>query len=98
METKLVFECIDQELSVVEDKMIASGGRHENVAKFFFCSKWDGFQKTAVFYRNESNVFHAVINTNNECEIPNEVTNEEGTFLLVCLGFQLTTSQRHQTS
>lgn len=86
MKTKIVLECLDQSLSLVEGKPIASGGRNENAAKFFFCSMWDGLAKTAVFYRLENEPYHMPLDLNNECDVPHEVTDEEGTFYMGVFG------------
>lgn len=79
MNTIINVECVDQELIITNSPTLASGGICENVVSFKFCSKWDGFSKTAVFYQNEKNVYYALIDSNNTCEIPYEVTLNEGT-------------------
>jgi len=79
MNTIINVECVDQELIVTNAPTLASGGICENVVSFKFCNKWDGFSKTAVFYQNEKNVYYALIDSQNKCEIPYEVTLNEGT-------------------
>ena len=69
---------MDQELVITNSPVIASGGVHENFIAFNFCSKWDGFGKTAVFYRNEKERFYSVLGPDDVCEIPHEVTDYEG--------------------
>lgn len=78
MSTYIKVECQDQELAIVNTPVIASGGINENFMEFNFCPKWDGFSKTAVFYRNIKEVYHSVLDKNNVCEIPHEVTDFEG--------------------
>lgn len=79
MNTIINVECIDQELIITNSPTIASGGICENFVSFKFCSKWDDFSKTAVFYQNEKNVYYSIIDSENKCEVPYEVTMNEGT-------------------
>lgn len=86
MNTIINVECVDQELIITNSPTLASGGICENIVSFKFCNKWDGFSKTAVFYQNEKNVYYALINDQNECEVPHEVTMNEGTLHLGVFG------------
>ena len=79
MKTTINVECIDQELIITNSPLIASGGVHENFIAFNFCEKWDGFGKTAVFYRNEKERYYSVLDLDDVCEVPHEVTDYEGT-------------------
>jgi hypothetical protein len=72
-------KCLDQTLTITNKPLVASGGQEENKMIFEFCSMWDGFSKTAVFFRNASEVYNVLI-VNSECKIPNEVLQEEGKF------------------
>ena len=58
--------------------VISSGGMGEDFVEFSFCSLWDGYAITAVFWRTEDDVYHAVLDSENCCEIPPEVTEEPG--------------------
>ncbi len=78
MKTIINVECIDQELVITNSPVIASGGVHENYIAFKFCEKWDGFGKTAVFYRNENDKKYSIVDSDGMCEIPHEVTESEG--------------------
>lgn len=69
--------CIDQRLILLTAPTVASGGRNEDRIEFEFCNLWDGFAKTAVFYRTEDAVYHAVI-ADDSCLIPHEVLTCEG--------------------
>lgn len=71
-------KCIDQTLVLESTPVIASGGALENVVSFSFCPLWDGFYKTAVFWRTEADPYHAVLDTTNSCAIPAEVLGTEG--------------------
>ena len=78
MHTIINAQCIDQQLSVVSSPTVASGGKNETVVKFEFCPMWDGFAKTAVFWNNEAMPYQVLIDSNNECVVPSEVTAKEG--------------------
>jgi len=86
MKTIISVECVDQDLIITNSPVIASGGLNENSVAFKFCSKWDGFAKTAVFYKNTKEVYHALIDENNMCEVPHEVTDSEGTMFFGVFG------------
>lgn len=86
MNTTINVECIDQNLIITNSPTIASGGICENLVSFKFCSKWDNFSKTAVFYQNEKNVYYALIDSQNMCIVPHEATLKEGTLYLGVFG------------
>jgi len=86
MKTIINVECIDQDMIVTNSPVLASGGVHESYIAFKFCSKWDGMTKTAVFYKNAKDVYHALVNEENMCEIPHEVTDSEGTMYFGVFG------------
>lgn len=69
--------CIDQRLILTAKPRLASGGRNEDEVQFEFCSLWDGFSKTAVFFRSEEYVYRVAL-TNNKCLIPPEVLSDDG--------------------
>lgn len=75
--TLIHVDCVDQRLFVSSAPIIASGGRNEDEIEFNFCPLWDGFEKTAVFYRDKSAVYHAIV-SENRCIIPHEVLADEG--------------------
>lgn len=75
--TLIHVDCVDQRLFVSSTPIIASGGRNEDEIEFNFCPLWDGFEKTAVFYRDKSAVYHAIV-SENRCIIPHEVLADEG--------------------
>ena len=83
--TTIRVDCIDQRLFVAEGPVIASGGANEDEIQFDFCSLWDGFEKTAVFYRSETEVYRVLI-TWDRCSIPNEMLTEEGLMYFGVIG------------
>lgn len=86
MKTIIGVECVDQDLMITNSPVIASGGLNENSIAFKFCSKWDGFTKTAVFYRNTNEVYHVIVDEENMCDVPHEVTDSEGTMFFGVFG------------
>ena len=79
MHTTINVRCVDQQLNVVARPVVAAGGINEITIDFTFCSLWDGFAKTAVFWNDET-VSYRVLITDNKCMVPSEVTAKEGTF------------------
>ena len=86
MSTQIKVKCIDQTLTLVSTPLIASGGINEDVIEFSFCEKWDGFSKTAVFYRNPQNAYYSLISETGACIIPQEVLDTEGTLFFGIFG------------
>lgn len=78
MITIIKVKCIDQTLTLEHTPVIASGGLNEDRVEFEFCSKWDGFLLTAVFWRSEKDVYHVRLDEANGCLVPPEVTTDEG--------------------
>ena len=78
--------CADQVLKITEAPVVAAGGLNEVSVEFSFCQKWDGFVKTATFYRDEEEVYYAILDENDTCLIPWEVYYDEGTFYFGVFG------------
>lgn len=79
MRTVINVRCKDQILSYIKMPLVTSGNINEDKIKFEFCPMWDGFTKTAVFYRNEADVYHVLLEEDNSCLIPPEVLTTPGT-------------------
>lgn len=86
MKTIINVECVDQNIMFTNAPLIASGGLHENYIKFNFCEKWNGISGIAVFYKNEKEKYYSLIDAENMCEIPHEVTDSEGIFFFGVFG------------
>ena len=71
-------QCIDQTLTLTHTPVIASGGVSEDYVQFSFCSQWDGFAKTAVFWRSEEEAYHVLLDDTGTGLIPAEVLVEDG--------------------
>ena len=72
--------CIDQTLTVTNAPLISSGDIQTDSLKFEFCPMWNDFKKTAIFYRDESEVYAVLVNENSEAIVPKEVLQNEGFF------------------
>ena len=83
--TTIRVSVIDQVMRLVERPTLASGGVKEAVVVFDFCEKWDGFAKTAVFYRDEEQLYPMLLE-NDSCFIPWEVYSTPGTFYFTVFG------------
>ena len=68
----------DQALTVSTAPVVASGGVEEDVVTFEFDSTWAEYVKKAVFYRDESNVYHVDVGSDNTAVIPWEVLQYSG--------------------
>ena len=79
--------CIDQTLEITNAPLIASGDVGTDVIQFEFCSRWDGYGKTAIFYRSEEEAYSAPI-INGEAAVPSEVMRDEGFFFFGVYGSQ----------
>lgn len=67
-----------QRLIVTEAPKLASGGKGTNRAAFEFDESWDGFTRTAVFYRKATNKYKMPLGTDDICDVPPEVTDKKG--------------------
>lgn len=86
--------CTDQVLTFENTPVIASGGLEEDFIEFDFCSQWDGFERTAVFWRTEDEVYHVMLDENNSCHVPPEVTADDGTIFFGVFGVDPAGRQR----
>lgn len=86
MKTIIEVNCVDQDLEFVTQPLVASGGFHEDFVKFTFCSLWDGFEKTAVFYRDIRKPYYMMVDEMGMCEIPYEVLSSAGTLYMGVFG------------
>ena len=78
--TTIQIKCTDQRLQVLNAPVISSGGSQETCMQFEFGSKWEGYGKTAVFYRTKYQVYNVVLDYENKCVVPDEVLESEGRF------------------
>lgn len=71
-------KCVDQTLTFVNAPVIASGGVIEDRVVFDFCPLWNGYVKTAVFYRDKTEVYYKLLEADDSCDIPAEVLTSSG--------------------
>ena len=83
--TLIKVSCVDQRLVTSYAPLVASGGMSEDEVDFSFCPLWDGFTKTAVFYRDGGVVYHVLL-SDDKATIPQEVLKDEGTLYFGVLG------------
>lgn len=76
----------DQVLKITSAPPLASGGVNETHVEFTFCEKWEGFEKTALFYREEGQYYYSVLDENDVCIVPWEVYDTAGTFYFSVFG------------
>lgn len=79
-------KCINQALYFEHTPVIASGDKGVDFVEFSFCSKWDGYQRVAVFWRTEEEVYHVNLDASDTCAIPREVMTQEGVLYLGAFG------------
>lgn len=82
----IMASCTDQTLRLTNTPVIASGGVNEDYITFEFCSQWDGFAKTAVFY-NDRSVSYKVLDLYNTCVVPAVALSEKGALHISVFGF-----------
>ena len=63
-----------------------AGNENIDSISFDFCPLWDGFIKTAVFYREADTAYHILLDENNSCIIPPELTQENGLIYVGVIG------------
>lgn len=85
--------CIDQALAFENTPVIASGGLEDDVS-FTFCERWNGYTRTAVFWRNEADAYHVLLGSTDTCQLPPEVTGDEGIIYFGVFGVNGAGSQR----
>lgn len=83
--TLIKVSCVDQRLVTSYAPLVASGGMSEDEVDFSFCPLWDGFTKTAVFYRDGGTVYHVLL-SDDKATIPQEVLKDEGTLYIGVFG------------
>lgn len=77
MQTTVSLRCIDKTLQPTNLPRLTSGGKNEIRVEFTFDAHWDGFGKTAMFYRDNKLIYHALL-VGNACTVPWPVIMEPG--------------------
>lgn len=87
MSTILNIICNDQQLICQNDIVVASGGINDTLIHFSFSEDWNGFIKTAAFYNIYKKIEFKII-LNNECFIPSNIINKEGSIWIGVFGYK----------
>lgn len=90
----ILIKCQDQVLAFENTPLIASGDLGVDFVQFDFCDRWDGFERTAVFWRNEKDAYHQLLDDEDRCEIPPEVLQEGGLIHFGVFGVNAAGQQR----
>lgn len=75
-----------QLLTVQNREIISAGDINVDKCKFEFDSYWNGYARTAVFYRQKDKTSFAMLNNTGECIIPAEVLTVPGTLYIGVFG------------
>ncbi len=84
----LKFKCENQKLKMLTAEDIYSGNINIDAVQFEFSEHWDGFLKTAVFFREGENAIQVLPNSNDLYEIPIEVNQTEGNVYVGVFGIK----------
>ena len=84
--SQLKAKCIDQVLIFENTPVITSGNINYDSIMFEFSSAWDGYTKTAIFYRSEDEVYYQLLDKANTCVIPKEVLTDKGDIYIGVFG------------
>lgn len=84
--SQLKAKCIDQVLIFENTPVITSGNINYDSIMFEFSSAWDGYTKTAIFYRSEDEVYYQLLDKANTCIIPKEVLTDKGDIYIGVFG------------
>ena len=92
MYTTIKARVIDQAMQVTSVPTLASGGDNVIRLEVTFDSLWNGFGKTAIFYREANQVYHVVMRSD-ACIVPREVMTEAGKLYMGILGVSGSTTR-----
>ncbi|MBQ8831296.1 MAG: hypothetical protein IJ017_06830 [Oscillospiraceae bacterium] len=84
--TQIGVKVEDQTLKVTNVPKLASGGVDVVQVCAEFDAMWDGFEKTAVFYKKLGAVYHVAMDENNCAVVPCEVMKTKGAFYFGIFG------------
>ena len=76
---------VGQAVQMTNVPLLASGIEGALKIKCTFSEEWEGYAKTAVFYRNEEEVYHVLL-TAGEATVPAEVLTDKGFFHFGIMG------------
>lgn len=82
----LKLKTVDQNLTFLDQCSIYSGDINTDRVSFNFSEHWNGYTKTAIFYKYEDQVYSNLLDPDNSCIIPHEVLKEEGVITIGVYG------------
>lgn len=85
METTIKIKVVDQELAFIESPFVASGNINTVVTVFSFDESWEGFTKTAVFYRDKGDPKLNILK-DDKCYVRQEVMQTDGRMFIGVFG------------
>lgn len=88
MYTNIEMTCTDQVLTIVTKPKVASGGIEEDLLRVTFSEEWNGFKKTATFFRSTDTVYSQELDENDECLIPAIILKDPGTIYISIYGIK----------
>lgn len=77
MNTIITAQCLDQTLTLTNSPKLASGGENVFRVELTFDSRWDGYGKEAVCYKDKTRIYHVVM-VDDTFIIPWELTAKPG--------------------
>ena len=78
MQTVIKVTCVDQTLQLTATPVIACGGSEDVRVEFSFCPLWQGYPRTAMFWRTHKEVHTRQLDAADSCLIPAEVLQAQG--------------------
>ena len=84
--TKISAQVEDQSVMLTNVPKLASGGNNEVQICIEFDTLWNGFKKTAVFYKKFGAVYHVALDSSGCVVVPSEVMKNKGIFYFGVFG------------
>lgn len=84
--SEIQIKCVDQNLHFENTPTIYSGDVNNDTVKFDFDETWDGYGKTAIFYRSKDDVYCQLLDDSNKCMIPKEILKSQGNIYIGVFG------------
>lgn len=86
MKTVIKVTCVDQTLQLTATPVIACGGSEDVRVEFSFCPLWQGYPRTAMFWRTHKEVHTRQLDAADSCLIPAEVLQTDGALYFAVFG------------
>lgn len=83
---KILFSVRKQIIKRLDTERVVSSSKDYLVAKFEFTNDWNNVFKTVVFQSQSGDYYNVLLDENNECNVPYEVTKDKGSFKVSVFG------------